>query len=57
MIRYFAAHPTAANLLMLLLVVLGLSALPTLERETFPEFAPQEVQVNVPYPGATPEDV
>ena len=57
MIRYFAAHPTAANLLMLLLVVLGLSALPTLERETFPEFAPQEVQVSVPYPGATPEDV
>jgi len=57
MIRYFAAHPTAANLLMLMLVVLGISALPTLERETFPEFAPQEVQVNVPYPGATPEDV
>jgi len=57
MIRYFAAHPTAANLLMLLLVVLGLSALPTLERETFPEFAPQEVQITVPYPGATPEDV
>jgi multidrug efflux pump subunit AcrB len=57
MIRYFAGHPTAANLLLLLLVVLGLSALPTLERETFPEFAPQEVQVTVPYPGATPEDV
>ncbi len=57
MIRYFAGHPTAANLLLLLLVVLGLSALPTLERETFPEFAPQEVQVSIPYPGATPEDV
>ena len=57
MIRYFAAHPTAANLLMLLLVVLGFSVLPTLERETFPEFAPQEVQVSVSYPGATPEDV
>ena len=57
MIRYFAAHPTAANLLMLLLVVLGIAALPTLERETFPEFAPQEVQVSLAYPGATPEDV
>ncbi|MCF6354457.1 MAG: efflux RND transporter permease subunit [Candidatus Polarisedimenticolaceae bacterium] len=57
MIRYFAIHPTAANLLMLMLVVLGLSVLPTLERETFPEFAPQEVQISVPYPGATPEDV
>ena len=57
MISFFAKHPTASNLLMLFLLVLGVSALPTLERETFPEFAPQEVQVNVPYPGATPEDV
>ncbi len=57
MIRYFAAHPTAANLLLLMLVVLGIAALPTLERESFPEFASKEVQVTVPYPGATPEDV
>lgn len=57
MIRFFAAHPTAPNLLMLFLLVLGISALPTLERETFPEFAPQELQISVPYPGAGPADV
>jgi len=56
-ISFFAKHPTASNLLMLFLLVLGVSALPTLERETFPEFAPQELQITVPYPGATPEDV
>jgi HAE1 family hydrophobic/amphiphilic exporter-1 len=57
MIRYFAAHPTAANLLMLVFLVLGLVALPTLKRETFPEFATQEVEIRVPYPGASAEDV
>ncbi len=57
MISFFAKHPTASNLLMLFLLVLGVSALPTLERETFPEFAPQELQITVAYPGASPEDV
>ncbi|MEN8213048.1 MAG: efflux RND transporter permease subunit [Pseudomonadota bacterium] len=57
MIAFFARHPTASNLLMLFLLVLGVTTLPTLERETFPEFAPQELQITVPYPGATPEDV
>jgi multidrug efflux pump subunit AcrB len=57
MIRYFAAHPTASNLLMLMLIVLGLFSLPQLKRETFPDFTSQEIQITVPYPGASPEDV
>jgi len=56
-IRYFAAHPTIANLLMVLLLVVGLSALPSIKRETFPDFAPEEVQVRVVYPGASAENV
>jgi len=57
MIRYFAAHPTASNLLMLFLLVLGLSSLPQLKRETFPDFTSQEIEITVPYPGASPEDI
>ncbi len=57
MIRFFAAHPTAANLLMLGFIVLGLSALPSLKRETFPDFSAQEVEVRIVYPGASAEDV
>ncbi len=57
MIRYFAAHPTAANLLMVVFLVMGLATLPTLKRETLPDFTPQEVEVRVPYPGASAEDV
>ena len=57
MIRYFAAHPTAANLLMVLFVALGITALPELRRETFPDFSVAEVEVQVSYPGAGARDV
>ena len=57
MIRFFAAHPTAANLLMIMFIVMGLVAIPSLQRETFPDFAPTEVQVSVVYPGASPGEV
>ena len=57
MIAFFARHPTAANLLMLLILVLGLVALPSLRRETFPDFTINQVQVKVLYPGATAEEV
>jgi len=57
MIRYFAGHPTAANLLMLLLFALGLISLPTLKRETFPDFSVDIVQVTIVYPGASAEEV
>ncbi len=57
MIRYFAAHPTAANLLLILIVVAGLVSLPQLRRETFPDFAADRVQIRVVYPGAGAEAV
>jgi len=57
MIRYFANHPTAANLLMALLMAVGVAALPSLKRETFPDFSADAVQASVPYPGATAEEV
>ncbi len=57
MIRYFAAHPTAANILMFVIVLLGLAALPELSRETFPEIKLYQVQVTVNYPGASAIEV
>ncbi len=57
MIRYFAGHPTIANLLMILFLAAGLFVGPTLLRETFPRAAPNQVEITVPYPGARPEDV
>jgi len=57
MIRFFAAHPTAANLLMLILMAVGLITLPDIKRETFPEINAYSVEIRVPYPGAAPADV
>lgn len=57
MIRFFATHPTAANLLMVVLILLGLNSLSDLKRETFPDFSINAISVSVVYPGATPESV
>lgn len=57
MIRFFAGHPTAANLLMIILFAMGIFALPSLKRETFPSFVADEVEVRVLYPGASAEEV
>lgn len=57
MISFFVRHPTAANLLMLVMLAVGILSLGGLRRETFPDAAPVEVEVSVRYPGATPEEV
>ncbi len=57
MIGRFARHATLANLLMLIFLVLGVIALPNLQRATFPDFTRPEIQITVPYPGATAEEV
>jgi HAE1 family hydrophobic/amphiphilic exporter-1 len=57
MIRYFAGHPTIANLLMIAFLAAGLFVAPTLLRETFPRAGQSQVEITVPYPGARPEDV
>ncbi|SNY90198.1 Multidrug efflux pump subunit AcrB [Cohaesibacter sp. ES.047] len=57
MIRYFAQHPTAANLLMVAILLVGALSLPRLQRDTFPVTDPTEVEVRVNYPSATALDV
>ena len=57
MTRYFAAHPTAANILMFVILMLGIAALPGLNKETFPEIELYQVQVTVNYPGASASEV
>ena len=57
MIRLFATHPTAANILMLVILALGIAALPTLQRDSFPVIPPTDVEIKIAYPGASPADV
>ena len=57
MIRYFAGHPTASNLLMIGLLLIGAFSASSIKRETFPEIPARNVEILVVYPGATPEEV
>ena len=57
MIAWFARHPTAANLFMAAIMILGAVALPGLQRETFPEIENDKVEVRVVYKGATTDEV
>jgi multidrug efflux pump subunit AcrB len=53
MITYFARHPTAANILMVGIIILGLAKIWTLNRETFPRLPQLDVEVSVIWAGAT----
>ncbi len=57
MIRFLARHPTAANLLMIAFLAAGALSTPYILRETQPDFAPTEVEIRIPYPGATALEV
>ena len=57
MIRWFAGHPTAANLLLILFLAIGVMTVPSLVRETFPDFRETEIEITVVYRGATAGEV
>ncbi len=56
-LSYFTRHKTAANLLLLALVVSGLLAIPNMRAQFFPDVIIDSVSVNVRWEGAGAEDV
>lgn len=56
-IALFAGHPTAANLVLALMVVCGLFAVGKINRQFFPDFGIDFVTVSMTWPGASAEDV
>jgi len=56
-VAWMARNPVAANLLMLVLMVGGVIVGSRIQQEVFPEFELDMVQVQVPYPGASPAEV
>ncbi len=55
-IAWFARNPVAANLLMWVAIVAGLTALPRTPQKIMPDADLKMVQVQVPYLGAAPEE-
>ena len=56
-IAYMVRNGVAANLLMIFIVAAGLVSMNGLVQEAFPVLAFDSVEISVPYPGATPDEV
>lgn len=57
LLSYFTRHRTAANLLLLMLLLLGTAAIPKMRAQFFPDVIVESVTVSVTWDGAGPEDV
>ncbi len=56
-IAWMANNAIAANLLMIILIGAGIYTAVTMQKEVEPNYAPDQVDVTVSYPGASPEEV
>ena len=56
-LSYFTRHKTAANLLLVLLVVSGLLTLPNMRAQFFPDVVVDDISIGVRWNGAGAEDV
>jgi multidrug efflux pump subunit AcrB len=56
-IAWMAGHSVTANLVMLVFLVGGLISGYRIKKEVFPDFELDQVQITVPYPGASPQEV
>jgi len=57
LISWFTNNPVAANLVMLLIIVAGFISAMSISKEMFPRSDIDQIQINVPYPGAAPVEV
>src|SRR6056297_3442659 len=57
LIAYMVQNPVVANLLMILLLGGGFWTMYSIQKEVFPQFQLDIVDVSVVYPGASPEEV
>jgi len=56
-IAWMAGHSVAANLLMAVFLIGGIILLGRIKKEVFPDFDLDIINISVPYPGASPEEV
>ena len=57
LVDVFSAHPTAANLLMVIMIILGGVSLSRMNTQLMPDFGIDWVSVSVNWPGASAEDI
>ncbi len=57
LLAWFASNPVAANLLMILIIIGGIVGFKVMDKEVFPRFNPQQIDVTAAYPGAGPLEI
>lgn len=57
LLSYFTRHRTVANLLLVVMLVLGAAAAPNMRAQFFPDVVMQWVEIDVEWDGAGPEDM
>ncbi|MFI3157610.1 MAG: efflux RND transporter permease subunit [Methylococcaceae bacterium] len=57
LLAWFASNPVAANLLMILIMIGGIAGFKVVDKEVFPRFSPQQIDVTADYPGAGPLEI
>ena len=56
-LKFFVEHRTSANIIMILMIVVGLLSIGRLNKQFFPDFEVEVVGVLVDWPGATAEEI
>ncbi|WP_404399557.1 efflux RND transporter permease subunit [Idiomarina seosinensis] len=56
-IAWFANNPVAANLLMIVILVAGAMSVFSVRKQMFPEIEMNVISIQVPFPGAAPQEV
>lgn len=56
-IAYFARNPVAANLMMVFIIVVGIASYFTLQRQMFPSFERNFINIAATYRGASPQEI
>jgi multidrug efflux pump subunit AcrB len=57
LIAWFARNSVAANLLMIFVILVGLFTAFTIRKQMFPQVEINWININIPYPGAAPQEV
>ena len=56
-LKFFVEHKTAANIIMILMIVIGLLSIGRLNKQFFPDFDVEIVAVTIDWPGATAQEI
>jgi multidrug efflux pump subunit AcrB len=56
-LRFFVQHRTSANIIMIIMIVVGVLSIGRLNKQFFPDFDVELISISIDWPGATAEEI